>query len=86
MCRNPFDLIHCDVWGLFSQSTYDGKVYFLTIVDDNSRFTWLYLLTTKSEATIRIKQFFALVKTQFNKTIKCMRSDNAKELALVDFL
>ena len=31
---NAFDLIHCDVWGLFAKSTHDGFRYFLTIVND----------------------------------------------------
>nr|KYP56850.1 Retrovirus-related Pol polyprotein from transposon TNT 1-94 [Cajanus cajan] len=39
-----------------------------------------------SEATNIIKQFFQMVKTQFGVSIKCLRSDNAKELALTDFL
>ena len=34
-----FDLIHCDLWGPFSVSTIDGCRFFLTIVDDCSRFT-----------------------------------------------
>lgn len=33
-----FDLIHCDIWGPFPHDTHDGKKYFLTIVDDHSRF------------------------------------------------
>ena len=34
-----FDLIHCDLWGLFSISTIDGFRFFLTIVDDCSKCT-----------------------------------------------
>lgn len=48
---NAFDLIHCDIWGPFHVPTHDGKKYFLTIVDDATRFTWLHLLTSKGEAT-----------------------------------
>ncbi|XP_015160329.1 uncharacterized protein [Solanum tuberosum] len=35
-----FDLIHVDLWGPYSTSTFDGNKYFLTIVDDFSRLTW----------------------------------------------
>ena len=45
----PFDLIHCDLWGPLSTLTIDGYKYFLTIVDDFSRCTWIYLMKTKSE-------------------------------------
>ncbi|CAL2225396.1 unnamed protein product [Prunus armeniaca] len=37
----PFDLIHCDIWGPYKHSSISGAHYFLTIVDDFSRFTWL---------------------------------------------
>ena len=45
---NCFDLIHCDLWGPFLVSTIDNCKYFLTIVDDCSRCTWVYLLKHKS--------------------------------------
>ena len=82
----PFDLIHCDIWGPYKHSTYANYRYFLTIVDDCSRFTWIFLLKHKSEALTVIMNFFAMVKTQFVASIKCLRSDNAHELALTDFL
>lgn len=81
-----FFLLHCDIWGPYGHSTHDGRRYFLTPVDDCSRFTWLYLLKHKLEAASAIMKFFAMFKTQFDLPIKCMRSDNAKELALTDFL
>ena len=86
MSKNPFDLVHCDVWGPYHTPTYNGMRYFLTIVDDCTRFTWVYLLHNKSEATNHLVQFFTLIETQFGKTIKQVRSDNAKELALTQFL
>ena len=36
---NAFDLIHIDIWGLFSVATHAGQRYFLTIVDDHTRVT-----------------------------------------------
>lgn len=84
--ESPFDLIHVDTWGPYQHATHDGKHYFLTIVDDSSRFTWLYLMKNKSEATQLIKNFFVFVKTNFDKPIKQLRSDNVKELKLDDFL
>nr|KYP43047.1 Retrovirus-related Pol polyprotein from transposon TNT 1-94 [Cajanus cajan]KYP69794.1 Retrovirus-related Pol polyprotein from transposon TNT 1-94 [Cajanus cajan] len=85
-CTKPFDLIHCDVWGPYRHPTYNSMKYFLTLVDDHSRYTWIHLLRTKAEATSAIKSFFSLIQTQFGVTIKQFRSDNAKELALTEFL
>ena len=59
--------------------------YFLTIVDDKSRFTWIYLLHAKSDVQRIIPQFFAMILNQFGITIKGVRSDNAKEQNLIDF-
>jgi len=39
-----FELIHCDIWGLYRIKASCGASYFLTIVDDASRATWVYLM------------------------------------------
>ena len=39
-----FDLLHMDVWGPYSTPTLDGYKYFLTIVDDATRATWVYFV------------------------------------------
>jgi hypothetical protein len=65
-----------DIWGPLAIPSMLGFKYFLTIVDDRSRFTWIYLMKVKSEASTHIKSFHAMVKTQFNSNIKCIRSDN----------
>lgn len=85
-CDVPFDLIHCDICGPYYEPTYAGQRFFLTLVDDNSRFTWTYLMQHKSEAPKIIMEFFNFVKVQFGATIKAFRYDNAEELALADFL
>ena len=45
----PFDLLHIDICGAFHLPTHGSFRYFLTIVDDYSRFTWVYLLKSKSD-------------------------------------
>lgn len=67
VASSPFDLIHCDAWGPFKTN---GFRYFLTIVDDCSRYTWTYLMRAKSDALIIIHCFFKLVETQFSKVVK----------------
>ncbi|CAL9003908.1 unnamed protein product [Prunus brigantina] len=68
--NKPFELIHCDIWGPHRLPTSSGARYFLTIVDDYSRFTWLFLMNLKSETQEKIKLFFAYVKTQFHCDIQ----------------
>ena len=45
----PFDLIHCDIWGPYVVPTIAGHKYFLTIFNDCTRSTWVYLMKFKSE-------------------------------------
>lgn len=59
--------------------TYDKKYYFLTIVDDYSRFTWVYLLQLKSEVIVVLKQFLYMIQNQFGMMVKVLRSDNGSE-------
>ena len=47
--NKPFELIHCDLWGPFTTCTLDRFRFFLTIVDDFTRCTWVYLLKHKSD-------------------------------------
>ncbi|KAL2541658.1 Uncharacterized protein Adt_02636 [Abeliophyllum distichum] len=71
--NKAFDLIHCDIWRLHRIYSYSGARYFITIVDDFSRYTWVHFMRHKSETQSIIKNFFAWVKTQHNLTIKTLR-------------
>ncbi|KZV57550.1 Beta-galactosidase [Dorcoceras hygrometricum] len=84
-----FVLVHSDVWGPFKIPTNSGKKWFVTFIDDHTRMSWVYLLGEKSEVDTIFKTFFFMVQTQFQKTIKVLRSDNGKEYfnhILGDFL
>ena len=39
LSQNAFNLIHYDTWDLYHVSTQSGHRYFLTLVDDCTRFT-----------------------------------------------
>lgn len=80
ICNSNFELLHIDVWGPFSVETVDGYKYFLTIVDDHSRATWVYLMRSKDEVLTVFPAFVAQVENQYNVRVKAVRSDNAPEL------
>ena len=48
------ELIHADLCGPIILGTPGGKRYFLLMVDDLSRFTWLALLASKDELESRV--------------------------------
>lgn len=74
-----FDLIYLDVWGPYNYATFDGNNYFLTVVDDFTRMTWLFLLKLKSDMCGMLTQLVVFVQTLFNKTVKAIWSDNGSE-------
>jgi len=76
-----FQLLYVDTWGPYHTKTSAGHRHFLTIVDDYSRATWTHLMVTKDEAVSLLKAFVVMAKTQFDKTVKVIRSDNARELS-----
>ena len=80
-----FDLVHCDIWGPYIVPTVDGHKYFLTIVDDCTRSTWVYLMKSKSETRPILQSFYLMIKNQFSKSIKVFRIDNGLEFQMVDF-
>lgn len=76
-------IVMCGV--LWSSLSCSGYLYLFTLVDDKSRFTWVYIMRQTSDVLSIIPRFFQLVDTQFNKTFKVLRSDNAPELNFSNF-
>nr|GMD42616.1 putative late blight resistance protein homolog R1B-17 [Ipomoea batatas] len=83
--KHIFDLVHLDIWGPFPVCSLRNEFYFLTIVDDHSRFTWIHLMRNKGETRQFVKNFHAYVLTQFGIRIKTFRSDNGSEFKMHDF-
>ncbi|XP_019228961.1 PREDICTED: uncharacterized protein LOC109210044 [Nicotiana attenuata] len=52
-----FELIHCDVWGPYRVPTYDGKRFFVTIVDDFTRHSWICLIVSKADTIFVLRDF-----------------------------
>ena len=77
---SPFELLHLDTWGPYKSATHSTCHLFLTIVDDFTRCTWIYLMKYKSDASSVFQSFYSYVFNQFNALIKTIRSDNAPDL------
>ena len=70
----PLQLIFSDVWGP-APSSVGNKVYYVSFLDDFSKFTWIYLLKHKSEVFERFRDFQNLVEHLLNRKIKAMQTD-----------
>ena len=63
----PLDLIHSDLCEMNGVLTKGGKRYFMTLIDDCTRFCYVYLLNTKDEALHYFKVYKAEVENQLEK-------------------
>ena len=81
----PLDLIHFDLCEMNGVLTKGGKRYFMTLIDDCTRFCYVYLLNTKDEALHYFKVYKAEVENQLEKKIKQLRSDRGGEYFSQEF-
>ncbi|KAL1221943.1 Retrovirus-related Pol polyprotein from transposon TNT 1-94 [Cardamine amara subsp. amara] len=75
---NVFDLVHSDVWTA-PCATRDQYKYFVSFIDEKSKYTWITLMPSKSHVLDAFSKFYYYVLTQFGTKIKILRSDNGGE-------
>ena len=75
----PLELIHLDICDLKFIQTRGDKKYFLTLIDDCTRYCYVYLLRSKDETLEMFKHFKNEVKNQLDRRIKVIRSDRGGE-------
>ena len=79
MATDILKLIHTDICGPFPTVSWNGKQYFITFIDDFSRYGYLYLIHEKSQSLDVFKSFKVEVENQLNKRIKNVRSYRGSE-------
>ena len=72
-------LLSIDICGALPTSR-EGYRYFLEIVDNHSRRTWLLMLKTKGEAIESLRKWRLETELATGARVKAVRSDNAPEL------
>ena len=71
---SPLKLVFFDVWG--PAPAFVGKnSFYVSFINDFSKFTWIYLLRHKSEVFQKFQDFQSMVERQFNKKILAMQTD-----------
>jgi hypothetical protein len=66
----PLELLHMDLFGLIAYISIDESKYCLVIVDDYSRFTWVFFLQEKSQTQETLKRFLRRAQNEFGLRIK----------------
>jgi hypothetical protein len=77
--RRPLKMLHIDLFGPIAYISIGGNKYGLAIVDDYSRFTWVFFLQDKSETQEVLKKFLRGAQNEFDAKVKKIRSDNNTE-------
>src|SRR3954467_11397913 len=81
----PLELIHSDLCEMNGVLTKGGKKYFMTLIDDSTRYCHVYLLKSKDEALNFFKIYKAEVENQLDRKIKRLRSDRGGEYFSSEF-
>ncbi|GJZ97875.1 retrovirus-related pol polyprotein from transposon TNT 1-94 [Tanacetum coccineum] len=77
--KKYLNLLHMDLFGPVTPRSINHENYTLVIVDEYSRYTWVYVLKKKSHAPKTIMSFIKIVENQNDIKVKQLRTDNGTE-------
>ncbi|GJT82142.1 putative ribonuclease H-like domain-containing protein [Tanacetum coccineum] len=75
----PLFMLHIDLFGLTFMSSLMNKKYCLVVIDDYSRFTWVFFLAYKDETSGILKHFITEIENLVDKKVKIIRCGNGTE-------
>jgi transposase InsO family protein len=75
----PLELLHMNPFGPVAYLSIGGSKYGLVIVDDFSRFTWVFFFQDKFKTQGTLKRFLRRAQNEFELKVKEIRSDNGSE-------
>ena len=79
MTTHPGELLHIDTVGPSRVMSVGGKWYVLVIVDDFSRYSWVFFMRTKDEAFEFVRDLILRLKNELPQAMRAIRSDNGTE-------
>lgn len=71
--------IHSDVCGPMPTTAIKGERYFVTFIDEKSRYLKVYPIKSRESVGEVFEEFKHFVENQTGKRIKCVRTDNGAE-------
>ncbi|WVZ84597.1 hypothetical protein U9M48_031620 [Paspalum notatum var. saurae] len=79
MTSYPGELLHMDIVGSAQVASVSGKWYVLVVVDDFSRFSWVFFMEYKDEAFGFVRDLVLRLRNESHKAMRAIRSDNGGE-------
>nr|GEW76633.1 putative ribonuclease H-like domain-containing protein [Tanacetum cinerariifolium] len=80
----PLQRLHMDLFGPTFVKSLNKKSYCLVVIDDYSRFSWVFFLATKDETNRILKTFITSIETLIKHKVKMIRSDKGTEFKNYD--
>nr|GEX13702.1 hypothetical protein [Tanacetum cinerariifolium] len=77
--NKPLYLLHMDLCGPMRVQSINGKRYVLVVVDNYSRYTWVFFLHSKDEASDVIISFIKKTQVNLQLQVQRVRTDNGTE-------
>jgi transposase InsO family protein len=74
-----FELLHMNLSGPITFTSIGGSKYGFVIMDNFTRYTWVFFLVNKSDMFVTFKTFIKWIHNEFEITIKKVRSNNGSE-------
>ena len=81
----PLQLVHSDVCGKINSKSLNGGEYFLTFVDDHTRYAWIYILKHKSQVFQYFQDWKAMAERSSGRKLVTLRTDNGGEYISLEF-
>lgn len=79
------ELIHMDLMGAIKVESLGGKKYSFVLVDDFSRYTWVYFLKEKSDTFDVFRKYHKRICNLFGNTVSKIRYDHGREFDNTQF-
>ncbi|WVZ80471.1 hypothetical protein U9M48_027942 [Paspalum notatum var. saurae] len=79
MTSYPGELLHMDTVGPAQVASISVKWYVLVVVDDFSRFSWVFFMESKDEAFGFVWDLVLRLRNESHKAMRPIRSDNGGE-------
>ena len=81
----PLELIHMDLFGPTKTKSLSENCFDFVLVDDFSRFTWIFFLEHKNQAYSHFQAFKKRVEKEKESSIVRIRSDRGREFINLPF-
>jgi hypothetical protein len=82
MTEQPEQLLHMDTVGPSRVRSMGGKWYILAIIDDYSRYSWVFFLESKDEVFEHLRSLVLRLNNEHPSCLKAIRSDNGPSLEM----